>query len=131
MQVLSHKRSSIPPQYLERTWPLDARMAMFVLEAGGQDPQPVRDRSAPREPFRMIATLTDRDQRKPSHATVYVRDRTPQHLGFICQNELPVGSTVWLDCASEDGHAFRTPCEVARLRPFMSGWHEGVLHVRD
>ena len=130
MQATTERRPHFCPQDRERAWPLDARMAMFVLEAAGQDPQPVRDRSAPRQPCRMIATLTDQDQRKASHATVYVRDRTPQHMGFICQNELPVGSTVWLDCATDDGQPFRTPCQVARLRPFMSGWNEGVLQVK-
>src|SRR4051812_37484700 len=57
MQVLTHTRSHSQPLDRERTWPLDARMAMFVLEAGGQPAPNERDRSAARQPCRIIGTL--------------------------------------------------------------------------
>lgn len=135
MQVSSETRSSLLPLDRERTWPLDARMAMFVLEAGGQ-PDPVehaaveRNRSTERQPCRMVGTVCD-NRDLHGHAIVYVRDLADRHIGFICQNSLPVGKTVWLHCSTDDGKTLRTPCQIGRSRQFMSGWNEGVLHVCD
>ena len=76
---------------LDRTWPLDARMAMFVLEAGGQDPQFVRERHSPRQACRIIATVCGSDPRSLAHWIVYIRDMNDGHLGFISQTNLTVG----------------------------------------
>ena len=129
MPATTHKRSHLHHPDRERAWPLDARMAMFVLEAGGQDPQIPRDRSASREPCRIMGTVCDPEAENLAHAIVYVRDKDPEHLGFICQSKLPVGTTLWLNCLTEDGQPIRTPCHVKRSRSFMTGWHEGVLQV--
>jgi len=129
MQATTGRRSHILPLDRERAWPLDARMAMFVLEAGGADPQSTRDRIEPRQPCRIIGTLRGPDPRSPTHSIVYVRDTAPGYMGFICQSDLPVGSTVWLNCATEDGQSVRTQCHIGRSRAFMQGWNEGVLQL--
>ena len=114
---------------LDRTWPLDARMAMFVLEAGGQDPQFIRQRQSERHPRRIIATVCGPDPRLLAHGIIYVRDMNDGHLGFICQNNLPIGERVMVHCATEDGQTVRLKCQVWRSRPFMQGWNEGMLQV--
>ncbi len=131
MQVLLQQRSHILPIDRERSWPLDARMAMFVLEAGGQDPQVTRDRGSPRQTCRIIATVCGPNPRSLSHSIVYVRDINDRDMGYICQTPLPVGQTVWLNCSNDDGESIRTPCRIGRSRQFMSGWNEGVLHVSE
>src|SRR6476469_6064293 len=130
MQATTEKRSHILPQDRERAWPLDARMAMFVLEAGGNDPEQPRERNQPRQTCRIIATVTSPDSRSLTHAILYVRDTTTGHMGFISQSKLPVGSTVWLNCADESGQKLHAECQIGRSRAFMSGWNEGVLRVR-
>jgi len=129
MQTLTQRRPDLFPLDRERAWPLDARMAMFVLEAGGHGPQFVRDRAEERQSCRIIGTVCDSDRASLKHSIVYVRDVTPRHMGFICQSPLPVGTTVWLNCSDENGQSIRTPCRVGRARQFMSGWTEGVLDL--
>lgn len=129
MQATTEKRSHILPLDRERAWPLDARMAMFVLEAGGHAPESMLERHEPREACRIIATVCGQDPRSLTHSIVYVRDITPGHMGFICQSELPVGTTLSLNCVTEDGQTVRSACQIRRSRSFMKGWHEGVLHL--
>lgn len=117
------------PLHRERTWPLDARMAMFVLETGGQDPQVTRDRSAPRHPCRIMGTVVTDNPKALGQKIVYVRDMNTGHLGFISQNELPVGAKLLLNCLGDHGVPERMVCKVSRSRSFMKGWHEGVLRV--
>ena len=129
MQAILEQRSHLLPYDRERTWPLDARMAMFVLEAGGQDPQFIRQRQSERHPCRIIATVCGPDPRSLAHGIIYVRDMNDGHLGFICQNNLPIGERVMVHCATEDGQTVRLECQVWRSRPFMQGWNEGMLQV--
>jgi hypothetical protein len=131
MQALTHRRSHFSAQDRERTWPLDARMAMFVLEAAGHDPETIRERAQERHACRIIATVCGPDRRSLSHSILYVRDITPGHMGFICQSDLPVGATVSLNCTTEEGQNIRGECRIGRSRQFMQGWNEGVLHIRD
>ena len=107
MQAILEQRSHLLPYDRERTWPLDARMAMFVLEAGGQDPQFIRQRQSERHPRRIIATVCGPDPRLLAHGIIYVRDMNDGHLGFICQNNLPIGERVMVHCATEDGQTVR------------------------
>ena len=127
MQAILEQRSHVLPYDRERSWPLDARMAMFVLEAGGQDPQFTRERQSAREACRIIATVCGSDPRSLAHWIIYIRDMNDGHLGFISQSNLPVGQTLVLHCASEDGQTLRTECRIGRARQFMQGWNEGVL----
>jgi hypothetical protein len=135
MQVLLEKRSALVPLDRERTWPLDARMAMFVLEAGGQParqlPAVMRDRSLERQPCRIIARVCDGDSTSDAHTTIYVRDIAQQHIGYISETDLRVGKFIQLCCVDEAGQSFQASCRIGRSRPFMSGWNEGVLHLCD
>src|SRR3954463_5915372 len=114
MQLLSEQRSHILPLDRERAWPLDARMAMFVLEAGGQDPQFIHERESERQACRIIATVCGQDPRSLTHSIVYVRDISDGLLGFICQSSLAVGKTVVLHCVDETGRSHRLPCRIGR-----------------
>src|SRR5438132_8427221 len=125
MQALTEERSHLTAFERERAWPLDARMAMFVLEAGGADPQFTRERAAPRQACRIIATLCGDDPHALAQTIVYVRDMNDGHFGFISQVHLPVGATMSLHCSTDQGGAIRTACEIGRSRPFMTGWNEG------
>jgi hypothetical protein len=129
MQAILEQRSHVLPYDRERSWPLDARMAMFVLEAGGQDPQFTRERQSEREPCRIIATVCGPDPRFLAHWVIYIRDMNDGHLGFICQSNLPIGERVMVHCATEDGQTVRIECQIQRSRPFMQGWIEGALQV--
>ena len=131
MQALIEQRSHVLPQDRERAWPLDARMAMFVLEAGGQDPQFIRERQSERQPCRIIGTICGLHSRSLAHAIIYIRDMNDGHLGFICQSNLPVGERVMVHCATEDGQTVRLECRIGRSRSFMQGWNEGVVHVSE
>ena len=129
MQATTERRSPTTPMDRERAWPLDARMAMFVLEAGGCGPEFIRDRAHPRQACRIMGTVCDSGPRSLAHSIVYVRDLTPGHMGFICQSDLPVGSTVTLNCTAEEGGLVHAECQIGRSRRFMRGWSEGVLRV--
>ena len=129
MQAILEQRSHFLPHDRERTWPLDARMAMFVLEAGGQDPQFIRHRQSERHVCRMMATVCGPDPRLLAHWVIYIRDMNDGHLGFISQSNLPIGERVIVHCATEDGQTVRIECQIRRSRPFMQGWNEGMLEV--
>jgi hypothetical protein len=131
MQTVAQKRSYFLPMDRERAWPLDARMAMFVLEAGGSGPEFTRDRTEPRQACRLMGTICENNPRSLSHAIVYVRDTTPGHMGFICQTTLTVDSKVVLNCEDAYGETTRILCRVGRSRPYMKGWSEGVLHTSE
>src|SRR3954462_1579121 len=96
MQAILEQRSHVLPIDRERTWPLDARMAMFVLEAGGQNPQIVHERHSERQPCRVIGTVCGPNPRSLMHSIIYIRDMNDGHLGFICQGDMAVGKTVVL-----------------------------------
>jgi len=88
----------------ERTWPLDARMAMFVLEAGGFHPEITRERTLPRLACRIEATVAlskdesgPADQSSLADAIIYIRDFNPGHVGYISNCELPTGARVLVD----------------------------------
>jgi PilZ domain len=129
MQAQIEHEYPTPRLNRERTWPLDARMAMFVLEAGGAGPTFTRHRSVPRHACRIMGTLCNDDPKSLTHSIVYVRDISDGNLGFISQHNLPIGQTVWLNCTVNEGAPVRTPCRIGRSRAFMKGWHEGVLHL--
>ena len=82
-------------------------MAMFVLEAGGQDPQFTRERQSAREACRIIATVCGSDPRSLAHWIIYIRDMNDGHLGFISQSNLPIGQTVVLNCATCTARSYR------------------------
>jgi hypothetical protein len=129
MQALLEQADPISHVERERAWPLDARMAMFVLEAGGSDPQAIQHRTAERVPCRIVGTVCEDDPTALAHAIVYVRDANDGHLGFICQSDLPVGKILQLNFATPRGQSFHGPCRIGRSRPFMTGWNEGVLEL--
>ena len=79
--------------------------------------------------WNVSATVCGSDPRSLAHWIVYIRDMTDGHLGFISQSNLPVGQTLVLHCASEDGQTLRTECRIGRARQFMQGWNEGVLEM--
>jgi PilZ domain-containing protein len=115
----------------ERTWPLDPRMAMFVLEAGSLAPELLQQRADERIPCRIDATIASADPRaiEASDTFVYIRDYNDGHVGFICERELAVGSLMWMHLTRDDGERIHLPCRVGRSRHFMTGWHEGVLDL--
>lgn len=128
------RRVGLPDR--ERAWPLDARTAVFVLEAGGFAPEAgvCTPRTEPRYPCRIEATIvSSADPSSLADTIVYVRDANPRHAGILCDRPLPVGSVVWINFAA-DGEA---GCEVhaigtiGRSREFMNGWHEGVVHFEE
>jgi len=129
MRTLLEQADPIPHVERERAWPLDARMAMFVLEAGGADDGATHQRTAQRTPCRIMGTVCEDDPQALAHAIVYVRDATQKHLGFICQSNLPVGKIVWLNFSTPHGQKVQAPCRIGRSRPFMTGWNEGVLDL--
>lgn len=116
----------------ERAWPLDARMAMFVLEAGGFQPEVIRSRHNDRMPCRNQATLVAASRAGGlTEATIYIRDYNDGHIGFISELELPMDALVWMHLTTDAGEVIQTPCRIGRSRPFMAGWYEGVLHLSE
>ena len=117
----------------QRLWPLDARTAMFVLEAGGDDSQVMRERSAERRSCRAHATVHRDLQDGSSDRTIYLRDLSHQCVGFISADALKPGEHIrfsFADAAELPGR-FGTQIggQVRRSREFMNGWFEGVIEL--
>ena len=149
--VIGHGRrivirlSDEPIEQRERALPLDARLAMFVLEAEAADaddsPRPRFLRRDKRLSCRFAAALLYARSDAPApadtlsaaslteSASVYVRDISPGHAGFVSRHLLPgdAGQICWLQLEQADGTSVTLRGQIERYRPFMDGWHEGVI----
>jgi hypothetical protein len=127
MQVLHTHRTRSFFASTERTWPLEARAATFVLEAAGTHINSLERRGLPRPPCRVVATLCASDEPASLGQTIiYTRDVDETHLGFICHSELPQEQML-LHLSLDEIGSLRIPGRIVRCRRFMEGWYEGVL----
>jgi len=121
----------------ERAWPLDARLALFMLESACAEHAAQSNAPAPRSLDRFSCRVRARLWRiqdgAVERAEVFVRDLSAAHAGFVTDHPIEVGGTFVLDFAPEPGSPQRVSCVVGRCRPFMDDdrWHEGVLHIYE
>ncbi|HTL28428.1 MAG TPA: hypothetical protein VL282_04385 [Tepidisphaeraceae bacterium] len=113
----------------QATWPMDARAAIFVLEAGGSSVQQYFERrEADRTPCHVEATgCSSDDPTQLALFILYTRDINTLHLGFVTQQGLLVGSHVQVNLTL-DSRSIQIHGTVGRCRSFMEGWFEGVIH---
>jgi hypothetical protein len=127
--VIAHGGRSVF-RNLERSWPLDARMAMFVLEAEGALEHEGRTRELERFVCRVGARLKPMNDARLGMLDVFIRDVSAEHAGFISSHAVDVGASCWIDFVPAEGAPVRTVCTVGRCREFMNGWFEGVIHLQ-
>src|SRR5262245_22534841 len=82
---------------LEQTWPLDARMAVFLLEAEGDVVPQIYPRELDRFPCRVRARLMRVKDKMLQFVEVFVRDLSIGHVGFVSSEPLEVGAIYQLD----------------------------------
>lgn len=107
----------------ERTWPIDARAAMYTLEACGKGDVWRNRRRLPRLNIRVSGRLC-----KDEHATclddpvIYVREINDRFCGFITNSKLSKGDLLWVDLGKD--LPFRAMVRVIRVHGFMDEWYE-------
>jgi hypothetical protein len=113
---------------MQTSWPMDARAAMFVLEASGSAEQYFDRRDFDRTPCHVEATACSADDPASlGQFILYTRDINTLHLGFVTAQHLPLGSHVQVNLTLND-RSFQLTGTVGRCRSFMEGWSEGVIH---
>jgi len=114
---------------LEESWPLDARMALFLLESAGETTNGTfADRTLDRFGCRVRARLVRICDGRPESFEIFVRDLSVGHVGFVSQKPLDVGGEYQLHFTPADA-SLQIPCVVGRSREFTDGWREGVLYL--
>jgi len=117
---------------LEQTWPLDARMALYLLESETTETsQPARTaspRNLARTACRVRAKLVRVCDGRPECVEMFVRDLSVGHIGFVCTSPLQCGDEYQLNFTPSD-LPVQISCVVGRCRGFIDGWNEGVLHL--
>ena len=113
---------------LEQTWPLDARMALFLLETQGDAVSGDRPRQLDRIGCKARARLMRVSSGRPEMVELFVRDLSAEHIGFICSQPLVIGDEY--ECELSHISA-RLSCVIGRCREFSAGWYEGVLGLRQ
>jgi hypothetical protein len=121
MRLVTETQTHLPDR--EKTWPLDARVAMFVLEAGL--PNPANRRRRQRHHMRVAADWGVGESL--SERKLYVRDVNSQYVGFITAQAIEVGTRGTIYLEGTDGVRVAVQAVVSRCRQFMEGWYEGCL----
>ncbi len=112
----------------QTAWPMDARTALFVLEAGGSTEQYFDRRDSDRTPCHVEATACSADDpAQLGQFILYTHDIDSLHLGFVAAQNLAVGSHVQVNLTLND-QSFQLTGTIGRCRHFMEGWFEGVIH---
>jgi hypothetical protein len=112
----------------QTSWPMDARAALFVLEAGGSADQYFDRRDMERTPCHVEATACSADDPASlGQFILYTHDINTLHLGFVTVQNLPLGSHVQVNLTLDDRQVQLTGT-IGRCRYFMEGWFEGVIH---
>ena len=89
-------------------------------------------RTRPRLPYRFRTTLWIVGA-APGAAphVVFTRDVNEWGVGFMTRRAVPVGRDGNVALPLRLGPALRVDCTAGRCRPFLEGWHEGVLLFVD
>lgn len=107
----------------ERTWSIDARAAMYTLEACGKGDVWKNRRRIPRLAIRVTARLCkDEHTISADDPTIYLREINDRFCGFITNSKLSRGELMWVDLGKEI--PLRALVRVIRVHPYMDEWHE-------
>jgi hypothetical protein len=122
----------------ESGWPLDARVALFMLESACEvqtacPESPSWPRALDRFRCRVRGWLRRRNRGAIESEEIYLRDISTAHAGFITHQPLEIGGEYVLEFAPAGRSPMCVTCTVGRCRPFMDGgqWSEGVLHLHQ
>jgi hypothetical protein len=111
----------------QSAWPMDARAAMFVLEANGSAEQYFDRRESDRTPCHVDATACSAaEPAQLAEFILYTRDIDALNLGFVTAQNLAIGSHVQVNLTLDERKVQLTGT-IARCRYFMEGWFEGVV----
>jgi hypothetical protein len=115
----------------QTAWPMDARAALFVLEANASNENYFDRRDVERAICHVEATgcFAD-DTAQLASFLLYLRDIDPLHAGFVTSSPLPLNSQVQVNF-SIDERPIQAVGTIQRCRPFMEGWYEGVVHLHE
>ena len=130
MELVTGQGRPAPGVDSEQTWPLDARMALFLLESEGPPVQQSSQRASERCTCRIQAQVMRASETGIEHVEIFLRDLSDSHMGFVSNRPLEVGATYELNLhATGDKLATAARCVVLRSRSFMTDWHEGALQL--
>jgi hypothetical protein len=99
----------------DQSWPLDARMAVFLLETEGEHCGHAHARAQQRNPCRARASIDG--------VEFFIHNMCDGHLGFVTNQPLEIDTECTL-------FPMQFTAVVGRCREFTNGWYEGVLHLR-
>ena len=114
---------------LEESWPLDARMALFLLESAGQATgASISGRVLDRFPCRVRARLVRISDGRPESIEIFIRDLSTAYAGFLSSQPLNCDDEYQLHFTPSEA-PLQISCLVGRSREFTDGWHEGVFRL--
>ncbi|HZZ45053.1 MAG TPA: hypothetical protein VFE58_19105 [Tepidisphaeraceae bacterium] len=107
--------------------PGDLDFILSALEAGATSAQ-MDKRQGFRIPYRAVGKLKLYSAQNGERVTVYTRDVCPRSLGFVSQEQLPLGYGGILELKGPDGREMRLDVTLLRCREAVPGWFEGALY---
>jgi hypothetical protein len=112
------------PKSDEKSWPLDARAAIFALEVSGNEDVWKNRRRLPRHMCRVEGTVVSgTDPTALADAIVYLRDVNDRFVGFVSSSPLRKNEIYWLHC-DRVGVVIHAQVRVIRCNSFMEDWHD-------
>ena len=123
-------RTSDTPQSSRsaRRVPADAEVE-FIMSALDADIHDIDRRHSTRQSYRVRATLqlfADVSDGEP--LVLHTRDITPQSLGFITRQPLPLGYGGVVDLPDASGVVHSIDYTLLRCREVAKGWYEGAVY---
>ena len=116
--------TSESPRTDEKSWPLDARTALFSLEVSGNEEIWKNRRHLPRHMCRVEGTVVSGDNPAAlADAIVYLRDINERFVGFISSSPLRKGDLYWLNC-DRVGVVVHAQMRIIRCNNFMDDWFD-------
>lgn len=108
----------------EKSWPLDARTAVYSLEVTGKEDIWKSRRHLPRHMCRVEGTVVSgNDPASLADAIVYLRDVNERFVGFISTAPLRKGEIYWLHC-DRIGVVIHAQIRIIRCNNFMDDWFD-------
>jgi len=107
-------------------WPAELDFILSALEAGqsGRRDQ----RSTARKMYRVQAAMRLYADGSRESRVLYTRDVSRRGMGFVSQQQLPLGYGGILELPAPDGRMLRIDCTLLRCREAVRGWFEGAVY---